>query len=143
LACGLVAVAPIVAGGWDVAYHRVSDGIDPELVRYAYDSGNLGFANAWVLLGGFALAAGAVLLRASGQPKWLGWWAVAAGIALVAVRTVWTGDLWFFAYALFWLWVATFSVRTLVRRDGAGPVSVAGPVADLSAGPQAADRRQP
>lgn len=117
LACGIAAVGPVVVGGWDVAQFRADEGISPELVRYAYDAGNLGFANVWVLLGGFAVAAGSVLLTAAGSPRWLGWWAVAAGVALVAVRTVWTGDLWFFAYALFWLWVATLSVRTLVSKS--------------------------
>jgi hypothetical protein len=116
LVCGVAAVAPLLAGGWDLAQVRVDEGLTPELARFAYDMGNLSFANAWVGFGGFALAAAAVLLTAPGQRRWLGWWAAAAGVALLAVRVAWTSPTWFFAYALFWLWVAAFSVVTLRSR---------------------------
>jgi hypothetical protein len=124
LVCGTAAVAPLLSGGWDLAYLR-RDGLDEGLARLAFDMGNLGFANAWVPLGGFAAAAGAVLLTRP-ERRWLGWWAVAAGVSLVAVRPVWTSSAWFFGYALFWLWVATFSVLAL-RGDRSRVAEPAGP----------------
>ncbi|MEU4605968.1 hypothetical protein AB0F43_23520 [Kribbella sp. NPDC023972] len=62
LVSGIVFVVPVMSPGWDLAGFRVDDGVDPQLARLAFDQGNLGFANAWLALASFLLAAGWVIL---------------------------------------------------------------------------------
>ncbi len=50
---------------------------------------------------------------------WLGWWAVAAGVCLVAAKAVWTTYFWLVGYGLFWVWVIALSVVLLRRQAGA------------------------
>jgi hypothetical protein len=101
-----------LSGGWEAASYRAA-GLTDELALYAFDEGNLTFANSWVAMGSFALCVGWVVLRAHGAPAWLGWVALASGVGLVLVRFAWTGQLWFFPYALFWLWVIALSIHLL------------------------------
>ncbi|HEX3207656.1 MAG TPA: hypothetical protein VHQ68_15610, partial [Propionibacteriaceae bacterium] len=42
---------------WDAASNRGAD-LDPGLAHFAFDMGNIGFANAWVSMGSFAAFAG-------------------------------------------------------------------------------------
>jgi hypothetical protein len=98
---------------WNAAGHRAAD-IEPGLAAYAFDVGNLGFANAWVAMGSFAVASGWVVLITRVLPRWLGWWALVAGVGLVLARFVWTSQLWLAPYFLFWIWVVVVSVQ-LVR----------------------------
>ncbi|GAA4558330.1 hypothetical protein [Planotetraspora kaengkrachanensis] len=119
LVSGVVFVSTVITSGWELAAIRVEDGLDPQLARFAFDMGNLWFATSWMALGSFALATGWVILSSRVLPHWLGWWAVIAGTGLVAARAVWTTPLWFFPYALFWLWVIALSVRCLRRRTSA------------------------
>jgi hypothetical protein len=116
LASGVAAVGAILLDAWQLAVFRASEGLDPQLGRFAFDMGNLAFASGWVALGSFAIAAGWAALSCRSLPGWLCWWAVAAGIGLVAARAVWTSQAWLFPYALFWLWVILVSVRFLSGR---------------------------
>lgn len=115
LVSGVVYVAATIAGGWELAAFRVGEGLDPQIARLVFDMGNLGFASAWVALGSFALAIGWVLVASRQWPSWLGWWAVAAGVCLIAARAVWTNQFWLVGYFLFWIWVIALSV-VLLRR---------------------------
>jgi hypothetical protein len=117
LISGVAFVAGVGGGGWQLATFRTAEGLDPQLARFAFDMGNLGFASAWVALGSFAIAAGWVLLTSPSFPRWLGWWALAAGVGLVAARAVWTSPFWFFPYILFWVWVVAMCVVVLRRRS--------------------------
>ena len=126
LASGVAAVGATLLDAWQLAVFRASDGLDPQLSRFAFDMGNLAFAGAWVALGSFAIAVGWAALSSRSLPGWLGWWALAAGIGLVAARAVWTSPAWLVPYALFWLWVIVVSVRFLAGRSPSQPVTPTG-----------------
>jgi hypothetical protein len=124
LVSGVVFVAATAAAGWELASFRVSEGLDPQLARLAFDMGNMAFASAWVALGSFTLATGWTVLATQALPRWLGWWAVAAGVCLVAARAVWTTPFWLLGFALFWLWVVVLCVHFLRQaRTGAPKVA--------------------
>lgn len=115
LMSAVLGVAPVLAGGWELAVSRVPEGVDPQIARLAFDMGNLSFASGWVALGSFAVAVGWSALASRALPAWLGWWAIIAGVGLIVARAVWTTPIWFVGYALFWLWVLILSVRFLRR----------------------------
>jgi len=102
-------------GYWQAAAHR-ADSLPPELAVFAFDVGNLAFANSWVAMGSFALAGGLVMLTGRFMRRWLGWAAVVAGVGLILSRVDWTSSIWFFPYAIFWIWTITVSVRLLMHR---------------------------
>ena len=102
---------------WDAAAYGAAE-IDPGLASYAFDVGNLGFANAWLALGSFAVAAGWLVLETRVLGRWLGWWAVVAGAGLVLCRFFWTSEAWFAPYFLFWIWVVMVSVQLIRGRVG-------------------------
>lgn len=116
---GVVGVVSGQIASWDAAVFR-SATIDPHVATYAYDLGNLSFANSWVATGAVGICAGLLLLRAPAVPRWLAWWGLAAGAGEVLARA------WFqhgFAYApfgLYWLWVLAVSVLLVTGRLGAG-----------------------
>ena len=105
----------LLNANWAAAAYRGAE-IEPGLARYAFDVGNLGFANAWVAMGSLALAGGWVVLRTGMFGRWLGWWAVVAGAGLVFARFVWTSEVWIAPYFLFWIWVVVVSVQLLRGR---------------------------
>jgi hypothetical protein len=45
---------------------------------------------------------------------------VIVGVAMIAVRAVWTASLRFVAYTLFWLRVTVLSIRFITGRTPAG-----------------------
>jgi hypothetical protein len=112
---GVVSVVPGQIASWDAAVFRSQD-IDPQVARYAFDLGNLSFANGWVATGAVAICAGLIFLTARELPNWVGWWAVVAGVGQVLARAVWTSDLAFIPFAAFWLWTAVLSVLLLTGR---------------------------
>jgi len=67
---------------WVAAMNRAAD-IGAGLAAYAFDVGNRGFANVWIAMGSFAIAAGWVIVSTLMLPHSLGWWAAAAGAGLV------------------------------------------------------------
>lgn len=109
---GAVFVAVVLVGSWGAAAFRAED-LDPDVARYAFDQGNLSFANGWVALGSFAVCAGWVIISAGFAPSWWGWWALLSGGGLALSRAAWTTEIWLLPYAGFWLWVAALSVRLL------------------------------
>ncbi len=117
---GVVLVALVLAGNWDAAAFRAAD-LDPQIARYAFDAGNVSFANGWVAMGSFAVCCGWLIVSSGILPRWLGWWAVASGLGLAASRAVWTSEVWMVPYGMFWLWVVVLSVLLLRGRAGVLP----------------------
>jgi hypothetical protein len=112
----------LVNASWASAAHRGTE-LEPAVAAYAFDVGNIGFANTWLALGSFAAAAGWTMLSARGDPdiswpRWLGWWGVVAGIGMMIARFVWTVEsAWIVFYAIFWVWLLTLAVRLVLGRD--------------------------
>ncbi len=116
-ASGLLLTAYLVLDvSWVAAMNRAAD-IDPGLAAYAFDVGNRGFANVWIAMGSFAIAAGWVIISTRMMPLSLGWWAVAAGAGLVLASFAWTSQGWLIPYLLFWIWMVVICVL-LIRRGG-------------------------
>jgi hypothetical protein len=110
----IVAAYGVLDASWDAAANRGSE-LDPQIALYAFDVGNLGFANAWLAMGSFAVAVGWILLDSRALAAWWGWWVVASGIGLIVARFVWESQFWLIGYALFWVWVIALGIR-LIRR---------------------------
>jgi hypothetical protein len=112
---GVVSVVSGQIASWDAAAYRSSD-IDPQVARYAFDLGNLSFANGWVATGAVAICAGLIMLSAAELPTWLGWWALVAGVGQVLARAIWTTDVAFVPFVLFWTWAVVVCVLLLTGR---------------------------
>ncbi len=112
---GIVSVVSGQIASWDAAVYRSGD-IDPQVARYAYDLGNLSFANGWVSAGAVGICAGLIILTSRDLPRWLGWWGLVAGVGSVLARAVWTLPVAFVPFAAYWLWVAVLSVVLLMGR---------------------------
>ena len=112
---GVVSVVSGQIASWDAAAFRSQD-IDPQVARYAFDLGNLSFANGWVATGAVAICAGMIFITAKDLPNWVGWWAVLAGVGQVLARAIWTSDLVFIPFTVFWLWTIVVSVLLLRGR---------------------------
>jgi hypothetical protein len=112
---GVVSVVSGQIASWDAAVYR-SDDIDPDVARYAFDLGNLSFANGWVAAGAVGICVGLVVVANRDLPHWLGWWALVAGIGTVLARAVWTESYAFVPFAAFWIWVGVLSVSLLLGR---------------------------
>lgn len=117
---GIVSVVSGQIASWDAAAYR-SDDIDPQLARYAFDLGNLSFANGWVASGAVGICAGVLILASAGLPHWLGWWAVLAGIGSVLARAVWTEGYALVPFTAFWTWVGVLSVLLVAGRVAVTP----------------------
>src|SRR5574337_91468 len=89
--------------------------ITPDVADFAWASGSVGFANAWIAVASFALCSGWVILSTRALERWMGWWLIVAGLGLVAARFVWTSDVWTVPYLLFWVWLLVLSIL-LIRR---------------------------
>lgn len=113
---GIMFVVLLMSPGWELAGFRVDDGVEPQIARYAYDMGNLGFANAWVAMAAFLAAASSVTLPAGVLPRWISWCGLAAAVGLLAGRAVWTTSVWLIGYSLFWVWVVAISIQFLRGR---------------------------
>jgi hypothetical protein len=112
---GVVNVVSGQIASWDAAVFRSED-IDPQVARYAYDLGNLSFANGWVSAGAVGICTGLIVLSTRSLPRWLGWWGLIAGIGSVLARAVWTSGVAFVPFAGYWLWVAALSVMLVLGR---------------------------
>jgi hypothetical protein len=112
---GVVSVVSGQIASWDAAVYRSRD-LDPAVARYAFDLGNLSFANGWVATGALAVCAGSLILSAGDLPRWLGWWAVVVGVAQVLARGFWTNDLAFAPFALYWVWTGVTCALLLSGR---------------------------
>jgi hypothetical protein len=114
----LVAAYGVLDASWDAAFHRGTE-IDEMLAAYAFDVGNIGFANSWLALASLSLSAGSVIISTGAQPRWTGWSAIGIGIGFVLARYFWFVEgFWFVPYGLFWVWVITVCVR-LIRGSSA------------------------
>ena len=119
-ASGLLLPAHLLINvSWGAAAYGGAE-IEPGLASYAFDMGNLGFANAWVGMASFAVACGWVVLTTKVFGRWLGWWAVVAGVGLALSRFAWTSEIWLAPYFLFWTWVVIVCVQLIRGRVGRG-----------------------
>lgn len=112
---GVVSVVSGQIASWDAAAYR-SDDIDPQVSRYAFDLGNLSFANGWVAAGAVGICAGLLVLRSRDLPQWLGWFAIVAGVGSVLARSVWTEGYAFVPVTALWVWIAVVSVLLVLGR---------------------------
>jgi len=112
---GVISVVSGQIASWDAAAYR-SDDIEPQVARYAFDLGNLSFANSWVGAGAVGICAGLLILRAQDLPHWLGWFAIVAGVGSVLARAVWTEGYAFIPFTAFWVWVAVLSIMLVLGR---------------------------
>jgi hypothetical protein len=110
----LVAAYGVIDASWDAAFNRGEE-LDAGVAIFAFDLGNLGFANAWLALASFAIASGWALLSGRALAAWLGWWAIAAGAGLIVVRYAWESFVWTIPYFIFWTWVIAIAVRLIAR----------------------------
>ncbi len=112
---GIVGVVSGQIASWDAAAFR-SGTIDPKVATYAYDLGNISFANSWTATGAVGICAALVLLRGPGLPRWLGWWGLAAGIGEVLARAFFRHGFAYAPFALYWAWVLAVSIILLAGR---------------------------
>lgn len=116
VSAAVFAAYPFVDVSWDVAGRHGSD-FDAGLLHYAFDTGNLGFANTWLALGSVAAASGWVTLETRVLPRLTAWLALFAAAGFVVARFFWTTDVWLVPYAAFWVWFLAVCVRLLRRPD--------------------------
>jgi hypothetical protein len=105
---------------WEAAAYGGAE-IDPGLASYAFDAGNLGFANVWLAMGSFAVACGWVVLATRAFGLLLGWWAIVTGAGLAVARFFWTTGAWYAPYFLFWIWAVIVSIQLIrgrIRGEG-------------------------
>jgi Domain of unknown function (DUF4386) len=118
MASGVLFVAPVLSGNEVAAAFRADD-LDAQIARYAFDEGQVAFANARVALGSFAVCCGWVIASTGFLPRWLGWLAIASGVGLALSRISWTSYSWLLPYGMFWLWVIIVALL-LLRRNFRG-----------------------
>jgi hypothetical protein len=99
---------------WEAASFGAAD-LDLAVASYAFDAGNLGFANVWLAMGSFAVCCGWLIISTRLVGCRLGWWAIASGLGLVVSRFFWTSGLWYLPYFAFWIWVIIICVRLVWR----------------------------
>ena len=114
-AAGVVSVVSGQIASWDAAVFR-SDSITPQVASYAYDLGNISFANSWVATGAIGICAGLVMLRAPGLPRWAAWWGLVAGAGEVLARAWFRHAFAYAPFALYWAWVLAMSILLLAGR---------------------------
>jgi hypothetical protein len=71
-----VALALVLSGNEVAAAFRADD-LDPQIARYAFDKGQVAFANAGMAIGSFAVCCGWVIASTGFLPRRLGWLAIA------------------------------------------------------------------
>jgi hypothetical protein len=118
LGSGLVTASAFSVGGWSLAIFRISEGLDPQIARLLFDQGNFNFANMWISLSSMVLACGVVFHSTDAFPKWLGWSSILLAIGLVLARAVWTSQVAFAPYVLFWVWMIALSIILMRRTKG-------------------------
>jgi hypothetical protein len=112
---GIVSVVSGQIASWDAAVFR-SRSIDPRVATYAYDIGNISFANSWVATGAVGICAGLVMLRAPGLPRWAAWWGLIAGVGEVLARAWFRDGFAYAPFGIYWAWVLAMSLLLLAGR---------------------------
>lgn len=112
---GIVGVVSGQIASWDAAVFR-SATIDPRVATYAYDLGNISFANSWVATGAVGVCAALIMLRTPGLPRWAAWWGLVAGVGEVLARAWFRHGFAYAPFALYWAWVLAMSVLLLAGR---------------------------
>jgi hypothetical protein len=120
---GVVGVVSGQIASWDAAAFR-SATIDPRVATYAYDLGNISFANSWVSAGAVGICAGLIMLRAPGLPRWVAYWGLIAGAGEVAARAFFRHGFAYAPFALYWAWVLVMSVLLLAGQFTSSPKEI-------------------
>ena len=115
----LVAAYAVLDSSWEAAAFGAAD-LEPSIARYAFDTGNLSFAGAWLAVASLAISTGTLVISTRVFARWLGWWAVLCGTGLVISRFVWTSGSWLLPYTLFWAWVIVISIRLIAWPERIG-----------------------
>ena len=114
-AAGVIGVVSGQIASWDAAVFR-SGSLTPQVASYAYDLGNISFANSWVATGAVGICAGLVMLRGPGLPRWAAWWGLIAGVGEVLARAWFRHGFAYAPFALYWAWVLDISALLLAGR---------------------------
>ena len=114
-AAGVVTVVSGQIASWDAAVFR-SRSITPQVATYAYDLGNISFANSWVATGAIGICAGLVMLHAPGLPRWAAWWGLVAGVGEVLARAWFRHCFAYAPFAIYWAWVLAMSILLVAGR---------------------------
>lgn len=137
VSAGVFAAGSVGGVAWQVAGRHGPD-FDAGIAHFAYDWANVGFANTWLVLASLSLASGWVIVETGVFPRWTGWLALAACVGFVVSRFFWTGSVWLFPYAAFWLWLIVIFVRLLRTRETASATTTADSTSDATGGPRTA-----
>ncbi len=121
---GLLALSTLTGGGWGIAVFRVRDGLDPQIAQILFDLGNLAFATSWIFFASMLLAVGVAVLAYRTLPGWLGWASIVIAVGLLAARIVWTTQVAFVPWVIFYLWLIASSI-VLFRRLGKNAATTA------------------
>lgn len=115
---GLAGIALVLTGdGWALAVFRLQEGLDPQIARYLFDSGNFMFANLWVAFAALLLTTSVVAFRFGALPRWLAWYGLVVSLLLLVARIFWAAPsgVIFLPYVLATVWLIAVSV-VLLRR---------------------------
>jgi hypothetical protein len=107
-----------------VVHLRIEEGIDPQLARYMWDVGSYSFATLWVLVANMLLASGLAGLRHRALPRWLAWYSLLVGVALLFARLFWTSWAAVLPFIFYWIWVIAVCIVLIGdKRNVAMPAS--------------------
>jgi hypothetical protein len=115
---GLISAASLTEGGWFLAIFRLNEGLDPQIARLLFDAGNFNFATSWITIGSLVLASGLIIKASSRFPKWLGGSSILLAVGLFLARVVWTSQIAFAPYVLYWAWLIALGVLLMRRFKG-------------------------
>jgi hypothetical protein len=121
---GLISLIVLNANIGPVVHLRIEEGIDPQLARYMWDVGSYSFATLWVLVANMLLASGLAGLRHRALPRWLAWYSLLVGVALLFARLFWTSWAAVLPFIFYWIWVIAVCIVLIGdKRDVAMPAS--------------------
>jgi hypothetical protein len=101
------------------AMYRADEGLNPEIVKTLIDLNGFAFVMTFLPLGIFAAAASLGALGAGIAPKWICWFGVVSGAALLVGMPLAVSGPGFIGMLVFIVWTVTFSVAMAVRAGNA------------------------
>lgn len=110
-----IAIATIDDYGTDTAVART-------FAALTWDSIEIMLAPAAALAGSIAVAA----LRYNALPRWIGYTGAPLAFALLIAPLSYAGDLFWFAFIVFWFWLLAVSIDTAIRPRMPEPAAIAG-----------------
>jgi hypothetical protein len=114
---GLISLIVLNANLGPVVMLRIENGLEPQLARYIFDLGNYSFATMWALIANMLLASGLASLRHHALPRWLAWFSLLDGLALLIAYPLWINEVGVLPFLLYWVWVIAVCI-VLIRDPG-------------------------